>query len=96
MGPYLVLETTEKIHQIRERIKAAHSRQKSYAIRRTRPLEFSEDDHVFLKVTPTIGIGRALCAKKLSPRFVCPFQIIEIIGPVAYRIALPPSFVQSS
>ena len=46
---------------------------------------------MFLRVTPTIGIGRALRAKKLSPKFIGPFQILEKVGPVAYRVALPPS-----
>ena len=46
---------------------------------------------MFLRVTPTIGIGRALWDKKLSPKFIAPFQILEKVGPVAYRVALPPS-----
>lgn len=81
----------EKIHQIQEKIKAAKSRQKSYANKRRNPLEFSECDHVFLKVTPSLGVSRALCTKKLSPRFIGPFQIFERIGSAAYRITLPPS-----
>ncbi|KAI5428797.1 hypothetical protein KIW84_033704 [Lathyrus oleraceus] len=48
-------------------------------------------DHVFLRVTPITGVGRALKSKKLTPRFIGPYQILERIGEVAYRIALPPS-----
>nr|KYP69378.1 Retrotransposable element Tf2 [Cajanus cajan] len=54
-------------------------------------LEFAEGEHVFLKVTPTSGVGRALKARKLTPIFVGPYQIIHRVGPVAYRLALPPS-----
>nr|KYP60651.1 Transposon Ty3-I Gag-Pol polyprotein [Cajanus cajan] len=91
VGPELVLQTTEKVKLIQERMKTAQSRQKSYAEKRRKPLEFVEGEHVFLKVTPTSGVGRALKAKKLTPRFVGPYQIIHRVGPVAYRLALPPS-----
>ncbi|XP_050873247.1 uncharacterized protein LOC127075804, partial [Lathyrus oleraceus] len=49
------------------------------------------DEHVFLRVTPITGVGRALKSRKLTPRFIGPYQISERIGEVAYRIALPPS-----
>jgi len=66
------------------------SRQKSYADKKRRPLEFQEGDHVFLKVTPTTGIGRVMKSKKLTPGFIGPYQILRKIGPVAYQICLPP------
>ncbi|XP_039173831.1 uncharacterized protein LOC120296200, partial [Eucalyptus grandis] len=66
------------------------SRQKDYADRRKRPLEFSVGDHVFLKVSPMKRISRFGMKGKLSPRFVGPFEILERIGDVAYRLALPP------
>nr|KYP71512.1 Retrovirus-related Pol polyprotein from transposon 17.6 [Cajanus cajan] len=91
VGPELILQTTEKVKMIQERMKTAQSRQKSYADKRRKPLEFAEGEHVFLKVTPTSGVGRALKARKLTPRFVGPYQIIQRVGPVAYRLALPPS-----
>ncbi|WJX94652.1 hypothetical protein P8452_76049 [Trifolium repens] len=90
VGPEMVQQTTDKVRKIRAMMKVAQDRQKSYADRRRRPLEFEEGDHVFLRVTPTTGVGRALKAKKLTPRFIGPYQILERIGKVAYRIALPP------
>ncbi|MCI95517.1 hypothetical protein A2U01_0116815, partial [Trifolium medium] len=51
-------------------MKVAQDRQKSYADRRQRPLEFEAGDHVFLRVTPTTGVGRALKARKLTPKFI--------------------------
>ena len=75
---------------IQDRMRATQSRQKSYADKRKRPLEFEAGDHVFLRVTPTAGIGRALKSRKLTPRFISPYQITRRIGPAAYEIALPP------
>ncbi|XP_042426123.1 uncharacterized protein LOC122013986, partial [Zingiber officinale] len=66
-------------------------RQKSYADRRRRPLEFSVGDHVFLRVSPTKGVKRFGLRGKLAPRYIGPFEILERIGAVAYRLALPPS-----
>ena len=90
LGPDLVQETTERIKHIREKIQTAQSQQKSYADIKRRPLEFNEGDHIFLRVTPTTGIGRALRTKKLNPRYLGPFQILKRVGPVAYQVALPP------
>jgi len=75
---------------VRDRMLASQSRQKAYADRRRRPLEFAAGDHVFLRVTRTTGVGRALRSRKLSPKFLGPYQITRRIGPVAYEIALPP------
>ncbi|KAK2409994.1 hypothetical protein QL285_045389 [Trifolium repens] len=90
IGPEMVQQTTDKVRKIRAMMKVAQDRQKSYADRRRRPLEFEEGDHVFLRVTPTTGVGRALKAKKLTPKFIGPYQILERVRKVAYRIALPP------
>ncbi|MCI57811.1 hypothetical protein A2U01_0079062, partial [Trifolium medium] len=60
LGPEIVQETTEKIKMIREKIRASQSRQKSYHDKRKKDLEFQEGDHVFLRVTSTTGVGRAL------------------------------------
>jgi len=90
VGPELLQQTTEKVKQIQERMKSSQSRQKSYADQRRKPLEFVVGNHVFMRVTPTKGVGRAIKSRKLSPKFVGPYQILRKIGPVAYEIALPP------
>ena len=58
---------------------------------RRRPLDFEVRDHVFLKVMPKRGVVRFGKRGKLSPRFIGPLEILERIGTVAYRLALPPS-----
>ncbi|GJS58188.1 putative reverse transcriptase domain-containing protein [Tanacetum coccineum] len=58
IGPELVQETTEKILQIKDRLKATHDRQKSYADKRRKPLELSVGDYVLLKVSPWKGVVR--------------------------------------
>ncbi|GAU37339.1 hypothetical protein TSUD_395200 [Trifolium subterraneum] len=89
LGPDIVQETTEKIRMIQEKMKASQSRQKSYHDKRRKDVEFQEGDHVFLRVTSTTGVGRTLKSKKLTSKFIGPYQISERIGKVAYRIALP-------
>ncbi|KAL0553580.1 hypothetical protein IC582_007480 [Cucumis melo] len=91
MGPELVQSTNEAIQKIRSRMHTAQSRQKSYADVRRKDLEFEVGDKVFLKVAPMRGVLRFERRGKLSPRFVGPFEILERTGPVAYRLALPPS-----
>ncbi|GJZ13854.1 putative reverse transcriptase domain-containing protein [Tanacetum coccineum] len=75
IGPELVQETTEKISQIKDR--------------RRKPLEFSVGDYVLLKVSPWKGVVRFGKKRKLTPRFVGPFEIIEKVGLVAYRLVFP-------
>ena len=89
IGPELIQETTDKIRLIQSRMMAAQSRQKSYADQRRRPLEFEVGDHVFLKISPTKGIMRFGQTGKLSPRYIGPYEILERVGAVAYRLALP-------
>ncbi|GKF05512.1 putative reverse transcriptase domain-containing protein [Tanacetum coccineum] len=89
IGHALVQETTEKISQIKDRLKALRDRQKSYVDKRRKPLEFSVGDYVLLKVSPWKGVVRFGKKGKLVPRFVGPFEIVEKVGPVAYRLDLP-------
>ena len=60
---------------------------------RCRPLEFEVGDHVFLKVMPKRGVVRFDKRGKLSPRFIEPFEILERVGTIAYRLVLPPNMI---
>ena len=90
-GPDLIRDTSEKVSLILQRLLKAQSRQKSYADVRRRLLEFEVGDRVFLKVMPKRGVVRFGKQGKLSPRFIGPFKILERVGTIAYRLALPPS-----
>ncbi|GJT63237.1 hypothetical protein Tco_1006770 [Tanacetum coccineum] len=60
----------------------------SYADKRRKPLEFSVDDDVLLKMSPLKGVVRFRKKGKLAPRFVGPFEIVEKVGSVSYRLDL--------
>nr|GEX14009.1 putative reverse transcriptase domain-containing protein [Tanacetum cinerariifolium] len=87
--PEIINETMEKIVQIRNHMQAARDRQKRYADKRRRPLEFEVRDKVLLKVASWKGVIRFGKRGKLNPRYIGPFWIIKRIGPVAYRLELP-------
>ena len=90
-GLDLIRDTLEMVDLIRKHLLTTQSRQKSYANQRQLPLEFEACDHVFLRVMPKRGVVRFDKGEKLSPRYIGPFEILEIVGTVVYRLALLPS-----
>nr|GEW73521.1 putative reverse transcriptase domain-containing protein [Tanacetum cinerariifolium] len=88
-GLELILETTEKIVQIKQRIQVARDRQKSYADVRRKPLEFQVGDRVILKVSPWKGVVRFGKRRKLNPRYIGPLKVLAIVGTIAYKLELP-------
>ena len=77
---------------IRKRLLTAQRWQKSYVDRRRRrPLEFEVGDHVFLKVMLKREVVRFNKRGNLSSRYIGPFDVLERVGTVSYRLALQPS-----
>ncbi|KAA3461873.1 Transposon Ty3-G Gag-Pol polyprotein [Gossypium australe] len=91
MEPYEALygQTEEKVKVIRDCLKAASDRKKSYADLKRKEIEFQVGDKVFLKVSPWKKVLKFGQKGKLSPCFIGLYEITERIGPVAYRLALP-------
>ena len=91
LGPEMLQDMEQQVVRIREHLVTAQDRQKKYADAHRLDRHFSVGDRVFLRVRPMkspIHYGKG---SKLAPHFVGPFEILERIGPVAYRLALPPS-----
>ncbi|GJT10937.1 hypothetical protein Tco_0857979 [Tanacetum coccineum] len=93
IGPELVQEMINKVVLVKEKPKAARDRQKSYADKRRKPFEFKVGDQVLLKVSPWKGVVRFGKKGKLAPRYVGPFEILERISPVAYRLRLSEELI---
>ena len=85
-GPDFIKKAEDKIAEIRENLKAAQSRQKSYANKRRRALSFEVGDYVYLKVSPIRGTRRFQVHGKLAPRYIGPFPVIKKVGAVAYKL----------
>jgi hypothetical protein len=88
-GPDLVTEAEDKVKVIQANLKAAQSRQKSYADQRRKPLQRQVGDYFYLQVSPTKGVQHFGLKGKLAPRYIGHFEIIEACGTVAYRLCLP-------
>jgi hypothetical protein len=90
-GPDIVEEAEATVSRIQENLKAAKSRQETYANKRRRPLEFEVGNHVDLRVSPMKGVKRFGVKGKLAPCYIGSFSILEKCGTVAYKLDLPPS-----
>ncbi|GJZ85978.1 hypothetical protein Tco_0657588 [Tanacetum coccineum] len=78
---------------IKEKLQAARDRQKSYADSGRKMTEYEVGENDCFKVSPWKGVMRFGKKGKLAPRYVGPFEILERIGPVAYRLRLPEELI---
>ena len=89
-GPEIIEISAEKVNVAKEALRVARERQKTYADKKRRPIEFQVGDLVMLKVSPWKGVIRFGKRGKLSPRFIGPFKVLKRIKDVAYQLELPP------
>ena len=90
IAPDLIQETEEKVKTIRERLKVVIDRHNSYADMKRKDIRYEIGEKLFLKVSPWKKVMRFGKKGKLSSRFIGPYEVIEKVGPMAYRLALPP------
>jgi hypothetical protein len=88
-GPNLIKDAEEKVKLIRDRLKIAQSRQKSYADSKCKEVTYEVGDRAYLRVSPLRGIKRFRIKGKLAPRFIGPYKILACQGEVAYKLELP-------
>jgi hypothetical protein len=92
-GPDILQEAEKQVRMVKENLRVAQSRQKSYADRRRREFSFEVGDFVYLKVSPMRDLRHFKVRGKLTPRFIGPFKILEKRGEVAYQLELPPQLL---
>ena len=83
IGPDLIQVTEEKVKMIKERLKVATDRQKSYDDMKRKDIRDEIGEKMFLKVSPWKKVMRFRKKGKMSPRFISPYEVIEKVGPVA-------------
>lgn len=88
--PEMLKEAQQQVQLIRDELKEAQSRQKSYADHRRWELSFVIGDYVYLKVSPLRGMKRFKVRGKLACHYIEPFKVIANCEEVAYQLELPP------
>jgi hypothetical protein len=91
-GPDVIKEAENQVRIIRDRLKTAQSRQKSYYDRHHKYVSYEIGEQAYLHVTPLKGVHRFGIKGKLAPRYVGPFRVLAKRGELAYQLELPSTF----
>jgi hypothetical protein len=84
-----VIEAEEKVKQIHVNILAIQSHLKSYTNKRRNPLKFEVGNHIYLRISPMIGVRHFSIKGKLAPRYIDLYPIIDKYVPTSYQVELP-------
>jgi hypothetical protein len=87
--PEVLKDAEKQVQMVRESLKVAQTRQKSYADKRRRDLSFEVGNFVYLKVSPMRCTRRFKVKEKLAPSYVGPFKVVDRKGEVTYQLELP-------
>ncbi|XP_074299352.1 uncharacterized protein LOC141630429 [Silene latifolia] len=90
----MIQEMVEQVQIIRQKMRAAQDRQKSYADARRSDISFKVGEKVLLRVSPMKRVMRFRKRGKLSQKFIGPYEILDRVGEVAYRLTLPPALAR--
>ena len=91
IGTNMVVDMEQEMQVIKKNLEASQDRKKNYANQHKEFNEFQVGEHVYLCIKPKKRSLRIGSCAKLEPKYCMPFEILERIGPVAYRLALPPT-----
>jgi hypothetical protein len=92
LGTKFLKEMEQEMIKIRKNMKVTQDRQKRYVESERTPKEFKVGDHVYIQVKPNRSSLRMGVCAKLETQYCGPFEVLERIGPIAYRLALSPTF----
>jgi len=89
LGLDMLAKTEEVVKKVSQNLRTARDRRKMYADKKMTYKEFQPGDRVYLRVKPQKSSLKWRGCANLAPRYCGPFQILETVGLVAYKLELP-------